>query len=61
MHDPYWPFMQIEAVRKEVAETEAELQRATRLPKLADPEGYSKVLWHVMSAAQACSLCRSRR
>lgn len=34
--------VQIEALRKEVAETEAELQRATRLLKLADPEGYFK-------------------
>ena len=35
-------FVQIEALRREIAETETELQRATRLLKLADPEGYFK-------------------
>ena len=33
---------QVATLRKELTDTEAELQRATRLLKLADPEGYFK-------------------
>ena len=49
------------ALQKELANTEAELQRATRLLKLADPDGYFKEGSHAARKAKEQGVVREEQ